>query len=186
MKRQALWLTPLLLIAALGFWLARQPEYLSEGETVKSEEPATPRYTLTGASWLRLDSKGQPQLRAQAVQIDFFDDDSARLETLSVDALGGLDSVWRLSAPSGYVPPHQKRLRLDGPVNGETRLADNEWAQLHAEQLWVDQSRRELTSDKPVRLVSPRRQAQAHGLRADFNGKRIELRGNVEARYAPN
>ncbi len=184
MKRRAFWLMPLALIVALGFWLSHRPSVSTE--IAKTEEPATPRYALTGATWIKLDGKGQPQFRAQAAQIDFYDDDSARLQTLNVDALGGLDSAWRLNAPSGYLPPQQERLRLDGPITGEGRVGDNEWAQLDAEQLWVDQDRRELSSDRPVSLTSPRKQAKARGLRADFGGKRIELRGNVEARYAPN
>lgn len=185
MKRHGFWLTPLALMVAVGFWLSRAHEAAAP-DAAEAHGPATPRYALTGATWLKLDSKGQPQFRAQAAQIDFYDDHSAQLQMLSVDALGGLDSPWRLNAPSGYIPPQQKRLRLDGPITGEGRIGDNEWAQLEAEQLWVDQTLRELSSDRPVSLVSPRRQAKAHGLRADFSAKRIELRGNVEARYVPN
>ena len=184
MKRHALWITPLALLLALGFWLSNLPEPAVTEPAVTAEKTA-PRYAMSGVRWLRLDNQGRPQFRAQAATIDFYDDDSARLHTLGLDALGGFDSVWHLTAPSGYVPARQKRLRLDGPVTGEGQLAENETAHLHAGQLWVDQTKREISSDRPVLIESPRRQAQAQGLRADFGGKRIELRGKVEAHYDP-
>ncbi len=175
-------LVPLLVLGAVGLWLARAPDTVSTDAT---PQPATPRYALTGASWIKLDARGQPQFRAQAAQIDFYDDSSARLQVLSVDALGGLESHWRLNAPTGYLPAQQQRLWLDGPITGEGRLAADEWVQLRAEQLWIDMAKRELGSERPVRLVSPRKQAQAQGLRADFKGSRVELRGQVETRYDP-
>lgn len=184
MKRQLAWLLPLALVVALGFWIARQPE--APGSASAGAPPAAmPRYALTGVNWLRLDSKGQPQFRAQAAQIDFYDDDSARLQTLSLDALGGLDSPWRFNSPSGFVPPGQKRLRLDGPVAGTGKLANGDTVHLNAAQLWVDSAKREISSETAVQIDAPRRQAQAQGLRADFGGKRVELRGKVQATYAP-
>ncbi len=184
MKRQAVWLIPLGLIVALGLWLARQPESPA-AETIASRPASVPRYALTGVNWLRYDSKGKPQFRAQAAQIDFYDDTSAKLQTLSLDALGGLDSPWRFNAPSGYLPPRQKRLRLDGPVAGQGRMANGDTVQLSAGHLWVDSARREISTDAGVKVEAPRRQAQAQGLRTDFGAKRIELRGKVQARYAP-
>lgn len=51
--------------------------------------------------------------------------------------------------------------------------------------LWVDLLRRELHTDTKVTLQTEARSATARGLRADFDGERVQLLNDVQVDYAP-
>lgn len=179
---------PLLLVLLVAVCAAALIQYaLSTGDgTVESSEvgerPA--RYELTQVRWQRLNDAGQIEFRAQAVRLRQYRDDSAELSELQLDALGGLDSPWRVRAPSGTVPSREQRIRLNGPVIADGRLTPNEPAQVIAENLWVDSVKKELSTDEPVRVETPTRSARARGLRTDFKGRQLNLLHDVEVTYA--
>ena len=171
-----------LLIAAIFFtWQGLQAP---PPEAVKPDAEQ-PRYAVTGAEWVRLGVTGEPEFRAQAEAIDYFADGSAKLRTIGIDALGGYDSPWRLQAPRGEAPPRSRRLLLTGGVHATGEHASGAPVSFDSERLWVDLLRRELYTEAPVQLQTDFRSASARGLRADFDGERVQLLNDVRVDYAP-
>lgn len=171
-----------LLIAAIFFsWQGLQAP---PPQAVKPDAEQ-PRYAVTGAHWVRLGVSGEPEFRAQAAAIDYYADGSAKLRTIGIDALGGYDSPWHLQAPLGEAPPRARRLRLTGGVHATGEHASGAPISFDSAYLWVDLLRRELYTDAPVQLQTDFRSASARGLRADFDGERVQLLNDVRVDYAP-
>jgi len=171
-----------LLLAAIFFaWQGLQaPAPEAVAATVEQ-----PRYAVAGAQWLRLGVNGEPEFRAEAAAIDYYADGSAKLRTITIDALGGYDSPWRLQAPTGEAPPRARRLLLTGGVHATGQHASGVPVSFDSERLWVDLLRRELYTEAAVRLQTDFRSASARGLRADFDGERVQLLNDVQVDYAP-
>jgi len=173
-------------LAALMFtWAGLQrPPVVASAARPGAEEP--PRYVLTGATWTRLDRQGEPEFRVVAQSAEYFADDSIHLTDLTMDSLGGTRSPWHLKAPSGMAPPHEKRVRLDGPVIADGKTPDGEPFTLTTDNLWVDQLRRELYTSAPVKMDSGLRTGTAAGMRADFEGEHVRLvNPDMKFDYAP-
>lgn len=179
------WMMLVLVAVAGAAALALMGERLQE-PVVVTPPPSVelPRYSVTGAEWIRLDAGGQPEMRARAGVIDYFADDSARLSDLTLDSLGGSTSPWQMHSPTGRVPPHERRLLLEGEVLASGVYGD-EPVSFKTRELWVDLLRREFRTDAPVVLDSPFRRASARGLRADFAGTTVQLLNDVEVDYVP-
>lgn len=174
---------PALLLTAALFFVFRGEVTVSPDEVAAPVE--LPRYNVTGAEWTRLGRGGAPEFRARAESIDYFNDDSARLHQISLDALGGTQSPWTLTAPEGRAPPREKRLELTGGVTARGTTNDGEPLTFDTRRLWVDLLRRELYTEATVELRTDLRRASARGLRADFDGERVQLLNDVQVDYAP-
>lgn len=176
-------LAPIALLAAALFftWQGFQAPP-AETATV---QPEPPRYSVTGAQWLRLGRLGEPEFRAEAASVDYFADGTVRLHTISVDALGGYESPWHVEAPLGEAPPRERRILLTGDVRAVGRNIGGAPVTFGTTRLWVDLLRHELHTDAPVQLQADFRSARARGLRADFAGERVQLLNDVRVDYAP-
>ena len=172
-------LLALLTAVAVQYALRVQRPYDAPTESAERR----PRYELLQVRWLRLDEAGRPEFRAQAAQLKQYADESAELSEVQLDALGGLDSPWQIRAPSGTVPSRQKRIRLNGPVVADGRLTPNEPAQFTAQNLWVDQAQKQLSTEGRVTITTPTRAAHARGMRTDFKGTQVDLLHDVEVSY---
>lgn len=150
--------------------------------TFEAQDDAVPRYAVRDARIQQYDGNGNLRYEATAKQVDFYDNDSVQLELLELSQLGGRQ-VWSLQSPSAYGPPGERRLLLQGPVRGDGQWPSGDTFELRADHLWVDTLRREIYTDSDVSLNGERRQIQARGLRADWNGTRLNLLRNVVARY---
>jgi LPS export ABC transporter protein LptC len=171
----------LILVALYFTWQGLQPP---PAGSAQPEEPP-PRYELTGAQWLRLNLQGEPEFRVQAESIRYYADESARLRTLTVDALGGAASPWQLTAQQGFSPPRERRMQLEGEVTAVGQYPNGAPLTFTADRLWVDLLRRELYTESAVQLHSDFRSATARGLRADFDGERVQLLNDVQVDYVP-
>lgn len=151
-------------------------------------EPTTAqaRYELLNTEWTRSNEQGLPEFKAQAVAITWFDDDSAQLQQVSVERLGGESSPWQLQAPEGHMPANSRDLSLSGPVQAKGRWPDGADLNFETEQLWVETATKRLRTDKPVALQGPGRRLEAKGLSADFSGRELALLDEVRARYVPH
>lgn len=174
---------PLALILVVVVFLGRSLRHPASPAAPAVQEP--PRYAVTGAQWLRLNLRGEPEFRAQAQTIDYYADDTVRLHGLTVDALGGWTSPWHLQAPEGSARMNDRRLLLTGDVLAQGKDSDGVPLDFTTEKLWVDLLRRELRTDEAVVLKSAHRRATARGLKADFDGERIQLLNDVQMEYAP-
>ena len=159
----------------------------AEDAAAPAQEP--PRYSVTNAHWLRLNRQGQPEFRAQAASIDYFSDETVQLAELEVDALGGWSSPWHLQAPLGSGRAGERRLLLESrpeqPVLARGATAEGAPLDFRTDRLWIDLLRRELHTESAVTMESPFRRATARGLKADFNGERVQLLNDVQMEYAP-
>jgi len=146
--------------------------------------PEPPRYALTGVEWLRLGREGEPEFRVEAETLDYYADESVTMQKVRVDALGGYGTPWRIEAPRGQAPAHERRLKLTGGVHATGALT-HERANLVTARLWVDLLRHELYTDADVRFQSEFRNATARGLRSDFAGEHVQLLNDVRVDYVP-
>lgn len=173
---------PLALLAAIGLfaWL-RDPAPMPTGPTIGAHEP---RYVLRGAQWRSYDAQGALRFEGSASLIDFFDDESARMQDFEIRVPGRQDQPWVARAPAGEVPPGGgERLRLTGGVEGHGAWPDGQTLKFSTESLWVDPGSRSLETDTPVSVKSPGREGRASGMQVDGVAQRVNLLGEVEIRY---
>ncbi len=172
------------LLLALAFFGFRGEDGPAAGAVVTSEQP---RYVLRGAEWSSFDEKGTLEFQGSAANIDYFDDESARLRTFALSVFGSQDDApWTATAPEGYSPPGQReRLQLLGGVEGKGRWPDGEEMVFETPQLWVDTKAETITTDEKVDLRSKSRTASARGLRVAGPKQEMSLLKEVEMRYVP-
>lgn len=183
-------LTLALILATLVF-MGRGLRPPATETAAQPQEP--PRYAVTGAHWLRLNLRGEPEFRAKAQSIDYYADGSVQLRTLMLDALGSWNSPWHVQAPAGSARLNERRLLLSGDpgagpgpaVLARGKDADGAPLDFTTDRLWVDLLRRELHTEFDVVLSSHLRRATARGLKADFSGDRIQLLNDVQMEYVP-
>lgn len=177
-------LVPLLLVAGgvVLTWQGLQPP---SAETVAAAE-RQPRYAVTDAEWTRLGPGGQPEFRATANSIQYYEDESVQMQDVVLDSMGGKHSPWHVTADHGRAPPRERRLLLTGNVAAEGRYTGTLPVTFTTDRLWVDLLRRELRSDAEVSVASDLRKAAGRGMRADFNGERVEILNDVRVEYVPD
>ncbi|MGH8445760.1 MAG: LPS export ABC transporter periplasmic protein LptC [Solimonas sp.] len=142
-----------------------------------------PVYIAHQATWTRYGADGLPMVSAEADRIDYFEDRSMSLITVSMDRLGGEQGPWHVKAPHGTVPANEQRMRLEPDVTVRGDAKGGLPTTIAASEVWVDWDKKTITSDKPVRAVAPGRTATASGWQSDFNGTRVQMKGNVEMQY---
>lgn len=170
----------LLAIAFLGFRGEDRPPM----EAAATAEQ--PRYVLRGAEWSSFDEKGTLQFQGSAANIDYFDDESARLQTFALVVFGAEGAPWTATAPRGYSPPgSRERLQLLGGVEGKGRWPDGEPMVFRTAQLWVDTRAETITTDDKVDLESKSRTGSARGLKVTGPKRQMSLLNEVEMRYDP-
>lgn len=183
MKRLAIPLA-VMLAAALVIWSFRDDSGTPEEEIVAAEQP---RYVLRGAEWSSFDEAGRLQFQGSADNIDYFDDESARMRTFALTVFAREGTPWLATAPEGYAPPgsDQQRLQLRGGVDGHGRWPDGEELQFQTPELWVDTGAETLTTEAKVTLTSRSRNAVARGMRVVGQKQQMSLLHDVEMRYVP-
>ncbi len=184
MPRNAVLLPGLALLLALSVWLTLrgfQPQEMVEPEAAVER----PRYHLEGAEWMRHDDTGAALFEVTADSVDYFDDASMQLQTVSVRHLGGDQGAWLLTAARGNVPAGQKRLLLEPSVIVDGQAPQQDDVTLHTPQLWVNFDARTISSPVAVRAEAPGRSLNAVGMQADWTGERVEFLDQVEVRHAP-
>lgn len=170
-----------LLVAAAVVWQlfgSLEPPAASASRSVSAE----PRYYLKDARWRQLGPAGKTEYQVQADEMRVYDDESAQLEQLVINGLAGEDR-WTLRAPTGYAPPHERRILLEGSVRGQGQWTDGERFAMQTPHLWLDTLRREIYTDARIELISQNRQLQADGFRADWGGAQLQLNSRVKVRY---
>ena len=91
--RRILFALPILIV--LGILLATFRGGAPEPAAPPASAEAAPRYKLTDGRWLRYNQGGQPEFVLSAGEIQYFDDESARLKSIEMHSLGGSSSPWR-------------------------------------------------------------------------------------------
>ncbi len=172
------------LAVVLVFWGLRDDSGPAEEEAVGAEQP---RYVLRGAEWSSFDETGRLQFQGSADNIDYFDDESARMQKFALSVFGREGPPWIATAPEGYAPPggKQQRLQLRGGVEGRGRWPDGEDLEFRTPDLWVDTKTETLSTDAKVNLISRSRNGDARGLRVTGDKQQLSLLHDVEMRYVP-
>lgn len=184
MKRFVLALAAAALAVLLVIWSFRDDGGPVEEEKLSAVQP---RYVLRGAEWSSFDEKGRLQFQGSADNIDYFDDESARMRVFALSVFARDGAPWIATAPEGYAPPgsKQQRLQLRGGVEGRGRWPDGEDLEFRTPDLWVDTQAETLTTDAKVTLESQRRNAVARGMRVSGPKHHLSLLNDVEMRYVP-
>ena len=153
--------------------------------TAASAAPEQPRYVVRGAQLQSYDAAGQMQFEGQADNINYFDDESARMRKFELSVLGVRGAPWTATAPEAFVQAGERhRLQLLGGVEGAGRWPDGEALRFKTESLWVDTETQALDTDAAVQLDSATRRAAGVGLAVRSEPLRIVLLNQVEMRYA--
>lgn len=168
-----------LLVLGAALWIQRGAD-TAMPEAGRSE--TLPRYSADTLKAVRTDATGQPQLAVRAAHGDYYADGSARFTDITALGLSGSAAPWQLTSPVGTVPPKEKRLLLHAPVSGTGRWPNGEPLTFRGADVWVDQQRRQFSSDAPVSVVSPTRTANGKGFVAGFDGQTLTMK-NVELQY---
>lgn len=145
-----------------------------------------PRYVLRGTQWRSFDAAGAVSYEGRASNIEYFDDQSARLRDFEVSLLAARGAPWTATAPEGYAPPGSRdRMQLRGGVEGQGRWPDGEALQFRTPELWVDAGSESLETEARVEVDSATRRARARGLKVDGERQKLALLHEVEMRYVP-
>ncbi|GAC1630971.1 MAG: hypothetical protein NVS9B10_23890 [Nevskia sp.] len=152
--------------------------------TQAAPDNKVPRYTLNDAIVTRYDAAGLPSVRATAKTLEYFDDESAKGETLDVDVLAGVRTPWNVTAPNGMLPAHSHAFVLEGEVVAKGNWPDNDEAvTVQTTQLWVDTDRHELHTDRSLSFNSAMRDGSATGMRSNWIDRNMSLLNDVKMHY---
>lgn len=174
----------LALLGLLLIWALDRLEWVPPAEVASTKDASEPRYQMRNIQITRLDDGGLPQLRIEAASIEYFDDQSARLQVLTLSAPGTDAPVWRAESPTGHVPAGETRLVLDGPVQGSGQWPNGEPLRFSTPTLSLDWNEHELYSDAGVYLDSRSRKVRADTLRSNWTDRSLRLSGDVRIDYA--
>lgn len=171
------------LLLAIAFFEFRGEDGPAMEAAATAEQP---RYVLRGAQWSSFDEQGALRFQGSAANIDYFDDESARMHTFSLEVFGAEGAPWTATAPQGYSPPGgRERVQLLGGVEGKGRWPDGEPMVFRTPQLWVDTRAETITTDDRVDLESKSRTASSRGLKVTGPKQQMSLLNEVEMRYVP-
>jgi len=179
-----LWrIIPAIVLLAMLVWTLWSLQDEGDTDGAVADAVTLPRYAAKGAQWVRYDDAGEPSIRVDAASIEWFDDRSAKLSTLAVDAPPSDKPEWSLRAPSGHVEAGQTILKLDGTVTGDGYWPDGLPAKVTTPTLDVDWQTHQLSTKAGVTLQSVGRTGTADALDANWTTRNVELNGSVKLRY---
>lgn len=178
----------LAVILAISVAMLKAVQSFDQAGTQQTQEDSgpRPRYALRDAEWTRLGPDGNAQFHITASTIDYYEDKSAILGNMTMDGLGGDKGAWLLTSPAGEMPAGQERILLKKPVviTGQSNKGGAP-IKMFTDQLWVDNKRKEIYTDLPLRLTQGEQQATATGMRADWVGQKLDLLHDVKVTYVP-
>jgi LPS export ABC transporter protein LptC len=185
LSRLRAWLPFLILIAAAA-WIVNSSMHRDRklAVTETASDDRVPLYVAGQATWTRYGTDGTPLVRATAQNIDYYEDRSMALDTVTLDRLGGPQGAWHVTAPRGLVPANEQRMRLEPDVNVTGTVSKGKLpTTIAASEVWVDWDKKLISSERPVRATAPGRSATAQGWQSDFNATHVQMMGNVEMQY---
>jgi len=184
--RRLLFLAVMLAIGVALWMGVRGFDQSSTASATQEDSGPRPRYALRDAEWTRLGTDGKAQFHIAAATIDYYENESALMTHMTMDGLGGEKGAWTLTSPAGEMPAHQERILLKKPVviTGQSNRT-GEPIKLFTDQLWVDNKRKEIYTESPLRMTQGEQQATAVGLRTDWAGEKLDLLHDVKVTYVP-
>lgn len=175
------WMVMALLSALVAAWLLSRTGPAATSAAIP--EDARPRYQAEGITMLRTNAEGAPEMQVLAKFGDYYPDGHAEFSEIEVRGLGnGRNAPWQLTAPSGSVPPKEKRILLHRPVEGRGQWPNGEPLAFHGSEVWADQNKQQFYSDRPVQVLGTTRQAKGSSFVAGFDGKTLSM-NHVELQY---
>ncbi len=176
-----------MLTISVALWMGvRGFDQAGTESTAQEDNGPRPRYALRDAEWTRLDTDGKAQFHITAATINYYENESAIMSNMTMDGLGGEKGAWTLSSPAGEMPAHQERILLKKPVviTGQSDQTGGP-IKLFTDQLWVDNTRKEIYTESPLRMTQGEQQATATGMNADWAGEKLNLLHDVKVTYVP-
>lgn len=184
-RRTLIVATSLGLVALAIWWQSGQNE--SAGRARLDLPENAPDLYIEQPDQTRFDATGQPELRAQAESLAYYESNGESLMTRPVmTVLSSPDQTWKITSD-------QAVLFNDNSMNFEQNVEvieqqTPEAMQLYTDWLRVEQNGRFVTTPRPVRLLQPGQEARGIGMDAILTGEDsdITLKSEVSIRYDAN
>lgn len=175
-----------LAILAAATWVATWERQDSGPATGPIADARPLGYYAHGARILVTDEQGRVTARVRADRLDELpDDQSLRLEGISVDYQPADETAWSISATSASAPKDGSLLDLSGNVEIRSMPTDGATQQTITTQtlrFWPNTSIVE--SDAPVEIRVGDWRLRAVGLRTDLKGDTLRLESQVHGTFA--
>lgn len=184
-RRTLIIATSLGLVAFAIWWQTGQDE--SAGQARLELPENAPDLYIEQPDQTRFDATGQPELRARAESLAYYESTGESLMTRPVmTVLSSPDQPWQITSD-------QAVLFNDGSMNFEQNVEvieqqTTDSMQLYTDWLRVEQNGRFVTTPRPVRLLQPGQEARGIGMDAILTGddSDITLKSEVSIRYDAN
>ncbi|MCG5513406.1 LPS export ABC transporter periplasmic protein LptC [Ectothiorhodospira shaposhnikovii] len=187
MKLPSLFLILLLtLVAAVGFWLARDADerrrVLEEAATEGTD------FFLEQYAAIHMDSLGEPRYQLRGQRMEQRQADGSRwLETPVLILRYSPGATWTLRAEQGWISPAGDEVKLLGEVHIH-RAAEGERGPItittRDTTLWPGP--RQAVTDAPARLQTTYQEAEGLGLFLDLRHEVLELKREARGVYVPH
>lgn len=185
-RRRTLIVAGSLGLIALAIWWQTDREQTAGQARLELPENAPDLY-IESPRQVRFDAQGQPELRAQAESLAYYESNGESLMTEPVmTLLSNPDQPWQITSDHAT-------LFSDGSANFEQNVEVIEQQavggmQLYTDWLRVEQNGRFVTTPRPVKLLQPGQEARGVGMDAILTGEDsdITLKSEVSIRYDAN
>lgn len=185
-RRRSLIVAASLGLIALAIWWQTDRDQ-SPGQARLELPENAPDLYIERPDQTRFDAGGQPELRAQATTLAYYENNGESLMTAPVmTILTNPDQPWQITSDHAT-------LFNDGSANFEQNVEVTEQQaiggmQLYTDWLRVEQNGRFVTTPRPVRLLQPGQEARGVGMDAILTGddSDITLKSEVSIRYDAN
>lgn len=186
LRRRSLLIAASLGLTALVIWWQTDRQDTGSQARLTLPEDAPDLY-IEQPEQTRFDSLGQPNLRARADSLAYYERDGESLMTQPImTVLSSPDRPWRITS-------EQAVLFEDGSANFEQNVAVIEQQapdgiRLYTDWLRVERNGRFVTTPRPVKLLQPGQEARGIGMDAILTGDDadITLKSEVSIRYDAN
>ncbi|EHQ51373.1 hypothetical protein ECTPHS_01694 [Ectothiorhodospira sp. PHS-1] len=187
MKLPSLFLILLLtLVAAVGFWLARDAD--ERRRVLEDAATEGTDFFLEQYAAIHMDSQGEPRYQLRGQRMEQREMDGARwLETPVLVLHQPPGPTWTLRSEQGWISPIGDEVRLLGEVHIHRAAEggrDPITITTRDTTLWPDP--RQAVTDAPARLQTTYQEAEGLGLFLDLEREILELKREARGVYVPH
>ncbi|MBK1672514.1 LPS export ABC transporter periplasmic protein LptC [Ectothiorhodospira shaposhnikovii] len=174
------------LVAAIGFWLARDAD--ERRRAPENADADGTDFFLEQYRAIHMDRHGEPRYHLSGLRMEQRQADGSRwLEAPVLTTHQGDDSEWTLRSEQGWVSPSGAEIRLLGDVlihrpGDETRSPVT--ITTRDTTLWPDP--RQAETDAFTHLKTSHQEAEGIGMFLDMNREILELKRDARGTYVPH
>lgn len=154
--------------------------------TRSAENMRDPGYSATDTEIIQTDADGQPRYRLHAARIEQNPVSlETRIEDLRLETRAGESNSWRVVSPRGTLSRDSRRIDLEGGVALEGGASDAlAPLRLQTTTLQYDLDTARVRTRGEVRLTMEGHELSAIGLDANLRTRQVQLKSDVQGRFA--